>query len=696
MTEPRSPDQIFIDKLTEIVLANLGNEKFGINEFAQATGISRQRLSRKLYSITTKTIHQFILETRLNKALEILKNEDLTSSEVAFKTGFSSPSHFNSSFHKYFGLPPGKVKKSVSAGAEEPLVRRDNLEQKRHNISWRIIAIISGISLALFLMIFYAYAANHRVNPEISIAVLPFINLSNDITDQYIYDGVLEEIFNNLGKIKELRVISHTSVEQFRNTKTDAREIGKDLDVNYIVEGSGQKIGSHSILRVQLIEVPADKHIWTGSYDLEFMETADLFRQISRIAQSIASEVGATITPDEKGLIEKIPTQNKMAYNLYQKANSYEKEYEKNRDLSSYHTAVNLYNAALEIDTAFARAYSGLALAYWSRYYSESYFKQKFLDSCITLADKALLFDDRLDEAYYIKGSYFREKGEIEKALKNYDKALEINPNYSLAYIYRGTMLAYISFDYIKGLDNFYKALDLTRGSDRTSMLFSLVNLYYNCGFFEKAKYFLEEATKLSGDSSRYFFHLSWMEFGQGNFEEALKYHMRINMFDSTYIEDQLIYDIPPGHLNDAYNHALKEIENYKRSGRVNFDTYRIGFTLIQAGKFNEGESYINQHIKDCEDIIRLNREGGQKKFAQYDLACIYAFKGDKDKAFGYLEEYCNRSYSRPIEISLTKNDPMFANIRNDDRFKNLVKKMEANYQSEHDRVRRWLEKEGL
>ena len=145
-----------------------------------------------------------------------------------------------------------------------------------------------------------ADGGNTVINPEKSIAVLPFRNLSEDITDQYVYDGIMEEIFNSLTKIHQLRVISHTSVEQYRNTTKTISEIGKELDVNYIVEGSGQKFGSTFRLRVQLIEVSTDKHIWAKSYQQRMKDTKRFFRIQSRIAQNIASELKATITPDGK------------------------------------------------------------------------------------------------------------------------------------------------------------------------------------------------------------------------------------------------------------------------------------------------------------------------------------------------------------------------------------------------------------
>lgn len=707
MTDPLSNDQILIRKLTGIVCENLWNENFGVKELVKESGLSRYSLTRRLHVIAQKTINQFIRETRLHKALEMLQKEEVTVAEIAYKVGFGSPTYFNKCFHEFFGYPPGMAKKADPGPGGESnhiqvvagQIHKRNDRQSLFIISASILCLTILVYLGSNSVIFKRSTSNAGIPiqyPKKSLAVLPFKNFSDSTANQYFIDGVMEEILTNLCKIHDIKVISRTSVEEFRESPKSASEIAKKLNVDYIVEGSGQKYGNTFRFRVQLIEVPTDRHIWADAYEFEMIETKSLFKIQSQIAQKIATALEATITSKVKDLIEKVPTQSMVAYKLYQKANNYERDYEKTRNLSSYQTAVNLYNAALELDTVFARAYTGLALAFWSRYYAETYFKEGFLDSCQILAEKALSIDEKLDEAYYVKGRYFSEKGEIAEALKNYDKALEINPNYSLAYNYKGTILAFISNDYVKGLDNFHKALDLTRGDDRISMLNYLVNLYVNCGFWEKAKYYLDEATNLSGDSARFFLNSGWMEFCQENFEGALKLFESAGKIDSVIFADQFLYNIPPGHLEEAYTNAIRKLESYERSGKINLELCHIGYTLWQAGKYEEADLCFNQHIKNCEDIIRLNRQGGQKKFAHYDLACIYAFKGDKAKAFKYLEEYCNRSYSRPIELSLTKNDPMFANIRGDDRFKNLVKKMETNYQAEHERVQKWLVKQEM
>ena len=119
MAEPFTKDQVFIRKLTEIIQANLANEKFGVDELARESGISLYKLSHKLYAINKKTVNQFIREVRLKKALEMLQDGEYTASEVAYRTGFSSPAYFTKRFHEYFGYPPGKVRHGDSVGKEQ-------------------------------------------------------------------------------------------------------------------------------------------------------------------------------------------------------------------------------------------------------------------------------------------------------------------------------------------------------------------------------------------------------------------------------------------------------------------------------------------------------------------------------------------------------------------------------------------------
>ncbi len=133
MTGSLTSDQIFISKLTEIVLVNLENEAFGVTDLARESGMGLHNLNRKLNSINKKTANQFIREVRLQKALEMLMSESLTANEVAYKVGFSSAAYFNSCFSEFFGYPPGKVKKEDLPVQDENILNQstEKEEQKK-------------------------------------------------------------------------------------------------------------------------------------------------------------------------------------------------------------------------------------------------------------------------------------------------------------------------------------------------------------------------------------------------------------------------------------------------------------------------------------------------------------------------------------------------------------------------------------
>ncbi len=271
MAESLPPDQAFIRKQYEIILANLENENFGVKELAQNSGVSIYSLNRRLHSINKKTGTQFIREVRLQKALELLQRGEVTASQVAYKVGFSSPAYFSTCFHEYFGYPPGKIKKEGLNGHEESLHTPVTPDRKlRATIQRTFLPVFSGILLlSVLFYIIYKISSGHyqgkggkqETYTEKSIAVLPFENLSDNLPDQYFIDGVMDEIFINLSKIHDLRVVSRTSVEQFRNIEKSIPEIAKKLNVNFIVEGTGQKYGNTLRLRVKLIEASSDRQI---------------------------------------------------------------------------------------------------------------------------------------------------------------------------------------------------------------------------------------------------------------------------------------------------------------------------------------------------------------------------------------------------------------------------------------------------
>jgi TolB-like protein len=534
-----------------------------------------------------------------------------------------------------------------------------------------------------------------------SIAVLPFLNESPVDSNKYFINGIMEEVLTNLQKIKDFRVLSRTSTDQYIGTdRPTIPEIAKKLGVSYIVEGSGQKYGNMFRLRVQLIKAKGkETHLWAKSYEQELRETAGLFSIQNQIAQAIAAELKAIITPEEKQRIEKVPTSSVAALDLYMKANDFLKEYKKTRDSSFYQNAVTFYKTTLVIDPSYAKAYTGLASAYYDRYQWETYFKENYLDSMLVLADQALSIDDQLDEAYYLKGRYYQENGQFQKALDNYDMALEINPNNYSAYSYKGIILTWQSTDYVRRIDNFHKALNLIRGGERPSLLRDLGYAYLDVGFPEKAKHYFNEAYTLDSSKTDNLNALSQVAFSEGNIEEGLKFERMHQEIDTTFLSGYLLAG---GSVEEAYLIAKRMVERYKKSGEPNLQqSHRIGYAFWRAGKQEEAKDYFNQQIKYCEESIRLDRLLSKMYAAQYDLAATYAFLGEKEKAYKYLnaidKNEIDRNKSYPLWwIFYIKYDPLFASIRNEEIFQKTLQNVTTNNQAEHERVRKWLEEQGM
>jgi TolB-like protein/AraC-like DNA-binding protein/Tfp pilus assembly protein PilF len=700
-------DQIFISKLTEIILANLGNENFGVNELVQQSGLSHYSLTRRLQAISNKTIKQFIREVRLQRALEMLQKEEVTISEVAYKVGFGSPAYFNTCFHEFFGYPPGAVKKGDFVKTKEPGSSDFGQRQKRNPLR-SFLLVSSGIlvlavsAYLIYNLFFFKSSPRSDISPKYqkSIAVLPFKNLSDSAANQYFIDGLMEEILSSLSKIHDLKVISRTSVEPFRGTDKSSTEIGNKLHADYIVEGSGQKYGNTFRLRVQLIDASKDKHIWTESYEREINVVKDIFGTQSQIAQSIASELKAIITPEEKRIIEKVPTTSITAYDFYRRGREEYGKYEVYKgNLEAVRKAEALYRRALEYDSAFARAYTGLAAIYWDKNYSKEYFSQNFMDSILILCDIALSFDNQLAEAYTLKGTYYSETGKPEKAVEAFDMAIQLNPNDWKAY--SGKAEFYNETDWINYIKYIQEAVAINHGPELPALLLNIWYAYNSAGIPEKARQYIQDKLKLDGDSADYYAELSRYERWIGNFNKSIEYGVKGYRSDSTNATLLVIL----GNNFASIGQYGKSLEYYNRwIGRskilgdawIKHNMHRVAYAYSQNGNKKAAEHFLNEQMNYCTRSIELGRKYAQMLYAYYDLAGIYAFEGKKEKAYENLKIFNKRSVMSSWMVSLIKTDPLFETIRNEPEFQQIVRDVEAKYQAEHERVKKWLEEQAI
>jgi TolB-like protein len=714
MSEFPTSDQIFIRKLAAIVVANLENEQFGVDEVSKQVGMTYSKINRRLKSINKQTLSRFIREIRLKKAMEMLQSGEATVSEIAFRVGFGSSTYFDKCFHDYYGFPPGEAKKRDirDPGLEEDILIQNNRKwQQKKPIKQPIVILLPWILFLCtfiaitFLLVFYIqYRRQSKAisNIEKSIAVLPFKNDSPNDSTTYFMDGVMEEILNNLQKIKDFRVLSRNSVEQFRNNTTKSTpEIAKKLGVNYVVEGGGQKYGDTFRLRVQLIAARNEKHLWAESYGQEIKESKDIFNIQSRIAQSIASELKTIIAPEEKQLIEKSATPSLTAYDFYLRGKEEQNKYKQSIPPSriSLDRANELYKKALVFDPSFAQAYIGMAQVYWSKHYWETYLSGNFLDSVLIFANKALSIDDKLAEAYITRGRYYDEKDLAGQAVEEYNKALKINPNSWEVYYEKGELYAYD--DFVKAVDNYQKAATLNRGNELPSILTDISFAYQHAGFKDICEYYAAEALLLDGDSSQYFFVLANHELCWGNFEKSLGIALKANELNSNDIhnlgENIAFNYILLGVSDESLKYYKKYFEKSKAQGVLSIAyMHRIGYAYWENGYKKEAEYYFSKQIEYCNNAIKLGRKNRNKLFSYYDLACVYAFRGEKEKAYEYLRNLNQMKVAPLWLVTFIKHDPLFNSIKDESEFKQIVIDVEAKFKAEHERVRKWLEEQGM
>ncbi len=235
---------------------------------------------------------------------------------------------------------------------------RTGTDQVFERYRWPLVTVIFLALIIIAVKLFNKKDKTNEPKIEKSIAVLPFKNESNDSTNLYFVNGLMESALNNLQKIEDLRVISRTSVEKYRKTDKGIPEIAEELHVNYLVEGSGQRIGNQVLLNIQLIEASTDTPIWVEQYN---QEVEDIFALQNDVAKKIADAIAAVVTPAELEQIEKKPTGNLLAYDYYLQA--LDPYYSQTKE--GLEKAISLFEKAIEQDPEFALAYANIAISYY-------------------------------------------------------------------------------------------------------------------------------------------------------------------------------------------------------------------------------------------------------------------------------------------------------------------------------------------
>jgi TolB-like protein/class 3 adenylate cyclase len=274
-----------------------------------------------------------------------------------------------------------------------------------------------------------------QVVDEKSIAVLPFQNMSADPENEYFSDGITEDIIAHLAQIGELKVISRTSSMQYKDASKSIREIGQELGVNNVLEGSVRRAENQVRIVAQLIQTDTDKHLWANTYDREL---TNVFEIQSDVAQQIASALKAHVSGEVQAHFEQAPTTSMEAYELYLKG----MELGKRVDESFIKQAIEFFERAIALDPQYALAYARLAE---SHFYLANFIKRppkELFQKVVQLAEKALELDpnlvDPLISLAKVKALQYWDWSGAEADLRH---AIELSPNHAPAYAALGWIL---------------------------------------------------------------------------------------------------------------------------------------------------------------------------------------------------------------------------------------------------------------
>jgi len=458
------------------------------------------------------------------------------------------------------------------------------------------IKLIAGSAIAIILIILGILFLPKLFKPseelEKSIAVLPFALLSDEPDKQYLADGMMDAILLHLSQVGDLRVRSRTSTEQYRNTDKAIPEIGRELGVEYLLEGSFQKSGDDVRLIVQLLRASTDNHIWSNEYDRKW---SDIFSVQSEVAKAVVKELKIIIKPEEKDLIEEIPTNNMQAYDYYLLGEHLRIQ----RTHENLLKAMDHYEKAIEADPEFIRAYTRLAKLYGLLAFYANMPPTEAYSSSYDLAIKALEFDSLFAEAYVIKGIVdLCYNFDYVSAEKNYKRALELEPNNLEAHASLAELMLYKGY--------FREALKVDQQAMAIDPLYPVrdglygVHLYY-AGYKDSAIVHLSKLTERYPVCN---FYLGIIYLREGKYEKAIESLQRtLSDFSPISITQLGLAYSKSGMMNETQ----RMLDTLETRAESEFIPYSMrGSLLNELGHKKDALEYLIKGYENREEFILL------------------------------------------------------------------------------------------
>jgi TolB-like protein/Tfp pilus assembly protein PilF len=480
--------------------------------------------------------------------------------------------------------------------------------------------LLAAIVLIIGAGSYYLYSSRGPAPSDKSIAILPFRNLSEDPDNVYFSEGIAETIRTGLSQIGELRVISQTSVEQYRESSKPAREIARELGVSALLEGSIQRSNDRVRIDVRLVNGATEELVWAASFDRDL---EDVFAVQNEIARGVAAELNAKLSPDEKSRLSRNETDNPKAYDLYLKA-KYEYRTYTNRGA---HNSIKLLSEAIQLDPEYARAYAFLANSYigLAAIWGAELSALEGLEKGKVFIDKALALDPNLDEAHMLLGFY--------KLYHDWDfSGAEAEYKLGLTDDHPDALAVYIDYlNFMRRHKEAMKYAEYLNESDPYYPNSRIILSYFYNGRFAEALEFSESRLKLFNNYYSFDAH-GFLLLNTGRYKEAIPY------FEKAINLEGIRYPRMLGWMGAAY---------------------------AKGGSPKEAKKIIDELTK------RL--EKNDKGSVAFFIATIFSALDEKPAALDWLE----RAYAdHDMEMPWLMTEPQFYNLHQEPRFIALARKM--------------------
>jgi TolB-like protein/DNA-binding winged helix-turn-helix (wHTH) protein/Tfp pilus assembly protein PilF len=395
--------------------------------------ITREELVRRLWPTGTFVDFDRSLNKAVNKLREAL--QDSADNPQFIETLPRRGYRFIAPVETQISKAPGSTEVRSGASISGAVPSGSPVASRGYGTRTKVVASALVVAVGLLLTLSLSRVRERLLArpspPHIqSLAVLPLVNLSTDTDQDFFADGVTEELITDLGKISALRVISRTSVMQYKGTKKPLREIARELNVDALIEGTVARSGSHLRITANLLQASPEKHLWAGSYE---REVGDALTAQGQLAQAVAREIQATLTQKEQHLLATSRQVNPEAQDLYFRGLYAEFGVEFGT-VESSGKAIDYFQQAIQKDPSYAKPYAGLAAVY-ANWVPGMNGPRDLMPKARELALKALQLDDTLADAHSVLGKiklYY--DWDWSAAEEEYKQTMKFNPNQAWAH----------------------------------------------------------------------------------------------------------------------------------------------------------------------------------------------------------------------------------------------------------------------